>query len=246
MDTPEPRPTPIQPAPPPILPKQPTADTRFDPVPMQEPIRSTAVIDALLKQPGKLFHAAGTSHAGKVAAILIMVLLVSLGVYGLVAGSLTGGMQLWAAPLKIVCGSIAAALICLPSLYIFLCLGGSDIPLRNLSVGLLCQVALSGLLLLGLAPVAWVFSQSTDSVAMMGVLHLVFWGIATSFGLRLLTRGARSGGSKDLGAWGLIYILVSLQMMTALRPIIGSADTLLPTEKRFFLSHWGKVLAEQK
>jgi hypothetical protein len=28
-------------------------------------------------------------------------------------------------------------------------------------------------------------------------------------------------------------------MTTALRPIIGKADTLLPTEKKFFLQHWG-------
>jgi hypothetical protein len=30
----------------------------------------------------------------------------------------------------------------------------------------------------------------------------------------------------------------SLQMMTALRPIIGKADTFFPTEKKFFVSHW--------
>jgi hypothetical protein len=37
-------------------------------------------------------------------------------------------------------------------------------------------------------------------------------------------------------------VLVVLQMTTALRPIVGTADTFFPTEKRFFLSHWGESL----
>jgi hypothetical protein len=31
-------------------------------------------------------------------------------------------------------------------------------------------------------------------------------------------------------------------MTTALRPIIGTADTFLPTQKQFFVSHWGDCL----
>lgn len=27
-------------------------------------------------------------------------------------------------------------------------------------------------------------------------------------------------------------------MMTALRPILGTSDAFLPTEKKFFVSHW--------
>ena len=33
-------------------------------------------------------------------------------------------------------------------------------------------------LLIGFAPVAWVFSQSTDSIFMMGLLHFCFWLVA--------------------------------------------------------------------
>jgi len=31
-------------------------------------------------------------------------------------------------------------------------------------------------------------------------------------------------------------------MSTALRPIVGEGSTFLPTEKKFFLSHWGDCL----
>ena len=72
-------------------------------------------------------------------------------------------------------------MICLPSLYIFTCLSGSrrGWPRCGLLIGL---VMLMTILLVGFAPVAWLFSQSTESVAWMGALHLVFWGIRRSSG----------------------------------------------------------------
>jgi len=35
---------------------------------------------------------------------------------------------------------------------------------------------------------------------------------------------------------------VALQMTTALRPILGTSDTFLPTEKQFFGTHWADCL----
>lgn len=65
--------------------------------------------------------------------------------------------------------------------------------------------------------------------------------MAALFGLRALVAGtellaARRGGL--LWLWAAIFLLVTLQMSTALRPLVGTAETLLPTEKRFFLEHW--------
>ena len=75
----------------------------------------------------------------------------------------------------------------------------------------------------------------------MGALHLAFWFIATYFGLRFLGAGFsahedRSGGGIKI--WMIIFVLVMLQMTTAVRPLIGTADTFLPAEKKFFLNHW--------
>ncbi len=100
--------------------------------------------------------------------------------------------------------------------------------------------ALTALILIGFAPVAWVFTQSTDSLAFMGALHLLFLAIALRFGLRPLLRAA----AKDSGylkLWGLLFVLVSLQMTTTLRPFLGTAPTLLPIEKKIFLLHWKGV-----
>jgi len=35
-----------------------------------------------------------------------------------------------------------------------------------------------------------------------------------------------------------VFVVVLLQMSTALRPIVGTSDTFLPTEKKFFIGHW--------
>lgn len=236
MNTPEnesrPQPTP----PPPPLPT-PQPDERFVLRPMESPIQPFSVVEALLKHPGRILFELRGTHAAKICVSLLVTALVCLGVYGVVAGSLTGGAQLFEAPAKILLGSFLCALICLPSLFIFLCLGGADVKLRSVAGNLLASVSLTSLLLLGFAPVAWVFSQSTDSIAFMAVLHLVFWTIALAFGLRLI-----GGGPRTSKVWVGIYIIVCLQMMTALRPIIGHSDTFLPKEKQFFLMHMAETL----
>jgi hypothetical protein len=188
-----------------------------------------------LRQPG----------AGRlVGALLFGVLLCSL-LYGVVVGTFSMGAQLWAAPAKIAGGLLVTGLICLPSLYIFACVSGSRAGLLELCGLVAGLLMLMTVLLVGFAPVAWLFSQSTDSLAWMGALHLVFWFIATCFGLRFLAQGfshSQARSTAGLSAWIAIFVLVAVQMTTALRPILGTADSFLPTEKKLFLSHWGDCL----
>jgi hypothetical protein len=89
--------------------------------------------------------------------------------------------------------------------------------------------------------VAWIFSQSTESVVWMGMLHLIFWFVATLFGVRFLKSGFANAGAKSqagTNVWIIVFMLVALQMTTALRPILGRSDTFFPTEKKFFIGHW--------
>jgi hypothetical protein len=138
-----------------------------------------------------------------------------------------------------------SALICLPSLYIFTSLGGSQTRLVEVFGLLTGLLMLMTILLIGFAPVAWIFSQSTESLAWMGTLHLIFWFIATVFGLRFLETGFSHSNARSLTGfrtWVVIFMLVALQMTTALRPILGTSKTFLPTEKKFFVAHWGDCL----
>jgi hypothetical protein len=192
MNTPEdpnssPPPPPSKP-PIPAAPPRPIED-RFTLRPMEGSSHPLAVIEALLKSPGRILFELRGARASAIGVALFLATLVCLAVYGVVTGSLSGGAQLWIAPAKILLGSALCALICLPSLFIFLCLGGADVKLRSVAGNLLASVTLTALLLLGFAPVAWVFSQSTDSVALMAALHLIFWAIASSSACASLAAG---------------------------------------------------------
>lgn len=199
------------------------------------------ILDTLLKRPVALIHSLCSPEPSRAWLLLAVVAVAAFALYGLLVGSFSGGPQFLAAAVKVSAGALLSALICLPSLYIFACLSGAEISLRGLAGVLFAMLTLTGLLLLGFAPVAWVFSQSTDSVNFIGALHLVFWFIGLSFGLRLLGYLSKALGVTDrvhLKVWTVIFVLVSLQMTTALRPIIGTSDHWLPGEKKFFVSYW--------
>jgi hypothetical protein len=229
--------------PPPINPGIPG---RFNFEPLPEGNSPVLLLEALLKSPGRIIHELQFNWKIELSGWLLFFALIGMSLYGLVVGSFSGGAQMWIAPAKLALGTLLAVLICLPSLYIFACLGGIDARLRTVAGVFFAAVGLSALLLIGFAPVAWIFSQSTDSVAFMGTLHIGLWAIGTLFGLRLiqamgwlLTGSARS----HLKLWGMIFLVVCLQMMTTLRPIVGTSKTFFPTEKKFFLAHWFESLS---
>lgn len=199
------------------------------------------LLETLLKHPGRVLYELHGNRRPWLALWLLLFALLGMALYGVVVGTLAGGIQLLVAPAKLALGTLLSVLICLPSLYIFTCLGGTEARIRTVCGALFASVCLSALLLIGFAPVAWIFSQSTDSVAFMGALHLLFWIIGLLFGLRLIgginhLPGGTGGG--HLKTWSIIFVAVCLQMTTALRPIVGRSDHILPTEKKFFLAHW--------
>jgi hypothetical protein len=207
-----------------------------------EPIHNTvATVDAILRQPRRVMYQVRQPNSGRLVLGMTLIAVFCSLVYGLVVGTFSNGPQLWAAPAKVAGGLLISALICLPSLYIFTCLSGSQARLAEicgLEAGLLL---LTALLLIGFAPVAWLFSQSTDSITWMGALHLLFWFIATCFGIRFLGNAfshSQPRATAGLNTWIVIFVLVVLQMTTALRPIVGTASTFLPEQKKFFLAHW--------
>lgn len=201
----------------------------------------SATVDSLLKSPETLFDL-DEKERSSVAINLAAIAALSFAIFAFVLGLFSGGSQLWAVPVKVLCGAAISAAITLPSLYIFACLGGMDISLKKAAALLLVGMALIGLILLGLGPVSWIFTQSTESVGFMGFLTLMFWLIALCFGVTLLIRCAEASGIGNkayLASWIGIFVIVTLQMSTSLRPLIGPAEeTFLPTEKRFFLEHW--------
>jgi hypothetical protein len=205
-----------------------------------------AAVEAILRQPRRVMYQLRQPGSGRLIGAMLLVSILCSLVYGVVVGTFSMGNQLWAAPVKIAGGLLFSTLICLPSLYIFTCLSGSRARLAEICGLVTGLLMLMTILLIGFAPVAWLFSTSTDSVNWMGALHLAFWFIATCFGLRFLAAGfshSRAGSNAGLHTWIIIFMLVVVQMTTALRPIVGKADTFLPKDKKFFVTHWGDCLS---
>jgi len=228
--------------PPPVLGQRPLGDDPIERTPLPH---TFAAIEALLRQPRRLLFQLRQPGAGKLVGGMLFTALICSLVYGVVAGTFSGGTQLWAAPVKIAAGLLISAAICFPSLYIFTCLSGSQARLAEVCGLLAGLLMLMTILLVGFAPVAWIFSQSTESLAWMGFLHLTFWFVATLFGVRFMKQGFSHANAKSqagVNVWVVIFLLVAVQMTTALRPIIGKADTFFPTEKKFFLGHWADGL----
>lgn len=127
------------------------------------------VVDSLLKHPARVVYEIAKNGSVRCAAALLAITAVCLLGYGVVMGTFSGGAQWWAVPLKVALGMLFSALICLPSLYIFACLSGGKQSLPEVGGFLLLALALGSILLVGFAPIAWIFSQTTPYQARLRV-----------------------------------------------------------------------------
>ncbi|MEM6909984.1 MAG: hypothetical protein AAF555_00230 [Verrucomicrobiota bacterium] len=197
--------------------------------------------EALLKRPGSTVRALEEEgpqrFLGKHSAAALSCLLP----FGLVLGAFSGGTQFWAAPLKIVVGLSLSALICLPSFYIFLCLAGVEVRFSTVAGLLVACITLTALLLVGFAPLLWIFSTSTDSLPFIGFLIILVWIVSLLIAFKipkLLLQWLQSPPAPHLSLWKVLFVFVTLQMSTTLRPLVGRSEVFLTNEKKFFLVHW--------
>lgn len=201
------------------------------------------ILDLLLKKPlSIIYEIKHRDHPQSIQPHLLIVTLIGLSIFGFVLGMFSNGHQMWIAPIKVISGVLFSSLICLPSLYIFGALGGMDAKIQHIIGIMQTFLALTALLLIGFAPVLWLFSTSSNSSFFFGFLSITLWITCLLFGLRVITQACKAlGGNKGfhIKVWAAIFITVTLQMTTTLRPIIGSSEQIFDnTEKYFFLGHW--------
>ncbi|GAA5482894.1 hypothetical protein [Haloferula sargassicola] len=222
----------------------PTSDTP-PPIPekTETPLDSSlrGLFEGLLRHPQQLAGHPLLSQPSNLARFALLAVLAIL-VFGFVLGTFAWQEQVWVAPVKLGGGLLFAGLICYPSLYIFSCLAGSSASAVRLAGILGGMLALAGLLLLGFAPAVWIFTQGTTSFGFMGTLAVGSWLVAFVFAGRFLAQALKVNGATQKGPiaiWSIIFLLVTLQLTTTLRPILGTSDRFMTTEKKFFLQHWG-------
>ncbi len=132
--------------------------------------------------------------------------------------------------------------LCLPSLYIFSCVGGIRVTLSQTFALATSILAMIGLLLIGLAPISWLFSVSTERVAFPTLMNVIGWLIAVGFAanlLRYLKKTQTLRQTLGLKWWLIIYIIVSFQMATTMRPLLTKPDSgWWDSGKKFFIVHF--------
>jgi len=229
----------------------PSAPTRPPVLPNDGVPGAENIVTALLKDPHRVAEdIAASRHLAKSAVLLLATAVLCHAVFGLAVGVFGGrtvaAMDIVKVPLVAVC----SLLLCFPSLYVFACVAGSPLSLTQaFTFGCSC-LAMVGLLLVGLAPVTWLFSVSTESLAFVVVLTLLIWLIALSFAARYAGKlkanplFQRQAGIK---LWFFIFALVTLQMVTCMRPMLTKPEKGWWTgEKKFFLSHFGSAFEQKK
>lgn len=227
------------------VPTKPVAPPPLE-VPLPQKLEMKDLFEALLRRPQALVaRLAEPDH--RATGRFGLIALLSFLLFGVVLGCFAKHEQLWAAPLKISAGVLIAGVICFPSLFIFSTLAGARTSVSQLAACLMGALALAGLLLLGCSPAIWIFAESTNSFGFMGMLALAAWGISIMFAFKFLHSVVLTAGGTQKGPlviWSGIFLLVTLQMTTSLRPILGRSDDFLTSEKKFFLQHWSDTMGE--
>ncbi len=198
------------------------------------------IVGALVQTPADLLAEANRAGRRPVARLALLAM-GAMVIVGLVVASFSGGAQMFVVPLKLCLGLGLCALLCLPSLYVFSSVAGAGQSVRETTLALAMGVALIGVLLVALAPVTWLFSQSTDQPVVMGALHVIALLVSAAVGVRLVGKVMRALNGRPIPgirAWGFMFVVVMLQMTTTLRPLVGEFDGVWAQDRMFFLEHW--------
>jgi hypothetical protein len=231
-------------------------DTAATPTPPPIPASATGpagnIVTSLLKAPERVAETLASERTGLLGAAFSMlaVALACHGVFGLAIGLFAGWPVALMDVIKVPLVGACSLLLCFPSLYVFACVAGSPLSVSQvIALGCSC-LAMVGLLLVGLAPVAWLFAVSTEALPFVVILSLLIWLVAISFAARYVGKlranplFQRQGGIK---MWFVILVVVTLQMTTCMRPLLGKPDQgWWTSEKKFFLSHFGSTFDASK
>jgi hypothetical protein len=242
----------------PSLPQAGVLSSQNDDVPETFTVKDSAkcapcntLLEGLLKSPLWVVQQIEIDrHWWRKGGVLILWGLIFHALYGAATGTFGGWDATFMLSVKAPLIALCALGLCLPSLYIFSCVGGMRLTLSQAFALASCVIAITGLLLLGLAPVAWLFSASTDNVVFAVVFTMMAWMLAVGFALRFLSYMKFSEilrSTTGLKWWLLIYILVSFQMATNMRPFLNVPNTgWWTSEKKFFGTHFMESLEEEQ
>jgi hypothetical protein len=155
--------------------------------------------------------------------------------YGAVMGSSHSLWQTLSATVKLPILFLATLFICVPSLYFFSLLFGSNQSLRQSLAVILTAITVTSVLLLSCAPITLFFLLTTSHYQFFKLLNVAIFAISGLMGVVFLYQGIKVvSGSETEGAgsrkfvliaWMFVYAFVGSQMAWTIRPFIGAPGT---------------------
>ncbi len=195
-----------------------------------------AVVETILRDRTHFFEEIrdGVDVAGKIRSMLISSI-AFLAVYGAVLGSTHSLIQAFSSAAKLPPLFLATMLVCIPTLYVFSVLFGSNQRLHQVIALVLAAITIMSVLLLSFASIALFFILTAGGYQFFKLLNVFFFSIAGITGLLFLTQGmgvlsaddqkrGRLGRWLVLHFWIVLYAFVGSQMAWTLRPFVGYPD----------------------
>ena len=179
---------------------------------------------------------------GRLISFLVLLTLGGFGIFGLVMGFFVGWSVALLDMVKMIGVVMFGFALCLPSLYVFMCISGVVLSFsRTVTVGLVVT-AMMGCVLGALAPIIWLFSASTSCLGFFLMFLLLAGSVAVGFGVLPICRGFASGVFKScagLYSWLTILVVVMLQCITLMSPMLSPiGEDSRPQGKRFYIQHF--------
>jgi hypothetical protein len=192
-----------------------------------------AVVETILRNRQQFFDEIrqGIGVPEKIRAMLISSA-AFLAAYGAVLGSTHSLLQALSSAAKLPLLFLVTSMICIPALYIFSVLFGSNQRLNQSVALILSTITIIAVLLLSFAPITFFFLLTTSGYQFFKLLNVFFFTIAGvigmfSFGqgMRLLSVSDEKEGAQTrnlvLYVWIVLYAFVGSQMAWTLRPFVG-------------------------
>lgn len=190
----------------------------------------------LLRTPEKLFEKiqAEEDLDMQIQYFALYALLFSTA-YGFLLGMYAGGFQMLASMIKIPTLFFGTLFLCLPSLYVFNVLLGSQLSFRQTLTILLASTYLMSAILASFAPILFFFILTTSDRPFVSLATFGTCSIAGLFAVIFVWKAMRFLGEKNqtqssarvLLIWSLIYAIVGTQFAWGLRPFIGQKGVFM-------------------
>ena len=195
---------------------------------LRGPWRMFAMSEWIMRDRASFFEKVRTRHdlTSKLRSMTASSI-IYLALYGIVMGISNSWQQALVSAVKLPALFLVTLLICLPTLYFFNLLYGSQLTFAQAAALMLAAVTVTAALTLAFASIVLFFWLTVPDYEFFVLLNVSVLGITAWWGLSFLRQGMRyvqgiqAQRGQILAAWIAIYAFVGTQMGWALRPFFG-------------------------